>query len=56
MLGLFKKKTESEKLQEKYESVMKKAYEMSKIDRTKSDALYADADNLLKSIEALKTK
>ena len=54
MLGLFKKKSEKEKLQEKYELIMRRAFEMSKIDRTQSDELYVKAESILKSMDALK--
>ena len=40
MFGLFKKKTEVEKLQEKYQKLMKEAFEISKINRSESDAKY----------------
>ena len=54
MFGLFKKKTEVEKLQEKYQKLMKEAFEISKINRSESDAKYAEADEVQKQIEALK--
>ncbi|MEM8999580.1 MAG: Lacal_2735 family protein [Bacteroidota bacterium] len=51
MFNLFKKKTELEKLQEKYQKLMKEAYELSKINRTESDHKYAEADQIQKQIE-----
>ena len=54
MFGLFKKKSEADKLQEKYKSLMKEAFELSKINRTKSDEKTAEAEEILKKIEALK--
>ena len=53
MFGLFKKKTEVEKLQEKYEKLMKEAFDLSKINRSESDSKYAEADKIQKQIEAL---
>ena len=55
MFGLFKKKTELEKLRVQYESLMKEAYDLSKIDRTASDAKYAEADQVMNKIESLTT-
>ncbi len=53
MFGWFKKKTEKEKLQERYEKLLKEAYKTSHIDRRKSDELYAQADELAKQIEGM---
>ena len=53
MFGLFKKKTELEKLQEKYQKLMKEAFELSKINRSEGDSKYAEADEIQKRIEAL---
>lgn len=54
MFGLFKKKSESEKLQEQYKKVMEEAYKLQSINRSDSDAKYLEADNILKKIDALK--
>lgn len=54
MFGLFKKKTEEEKLQEKYKKLMEEAYKLQTINRSDSDQKYLEADNVLKQIEALK--
>jgi hypothetical protein len=56
MFGLFKKKTEVEKLQEKYKKLMEDAYKLQSINRSDSDQKYLEADNLLKKIEALQVK
>lgn len=56
MFGLFKKKTEIEKLQEKYEKLMKEAFNLSKVDRAKSDLKTAEANEILDQIDALKSK
>ncbi len=53
MFGLFKKKTPLEKLQEKYEKANAEAYRLSKIDRKASDAKQAEAEEILKQIDAL---
>jgi len=53
MFGLFKKKTKVELLEEKYEKLQKEAYNLSKSNRTLSDQKYAEADAVLKEIEAL---
>lgn len=53
MFGLFKKKTEVEKLQENYQKLMKEAFDLSKINRSESDSKYAEADEVQKKIEAL---
>ncbi len=53
MFGLFKKKTEVEKLQEKYKKLMKEAFDLSKINRSEGDSKYAEADKIQKQIEEL---
>ncbi|QLG46743.1 Lacal_2735 family protein [Costertonia aggregata] len=53
MFGLFKKKTEKEKLQEKYQKLMKEAFDLSKSNRSASDSKYAEADAVQKQIDAL---
>ena len=53
MFGLFKKKTPLEKLQEKYNKLTEEAYKLSKIDRKASDAKQAEAEEVLKQIDAL---
>ena len=53
MFGLFKKKTEREKLNKKYNELMKEAFELSKINRTASDNKYAQADALQKKMDSL---
>ncbi|GGD94737.1 Lacal_2735 family protein [Maribacter cobaltidurans] len=51
MFGLFKKKTEKEKLT--YQKLMKEAFELSKSNRRASDEKYAEADELQKRMDAL---
>ena len=53
MFGLFKKKSEVEKLQEKYQKLMKEAFDLSKSNRSASDTKYAEADEVQKKIETL---
>lgn len=50
---LFKKKTKVEKLQDKYDLLMKEGYRLSKINRTESDKKYFEANELLLEIELL---
>jgi len=52
-MGWFSKKSEKEKLQEKYEKMIGEAYKLSRTDRKASDLKTAEADSLLKEIEKL---
>ncbi|WP_034040403.1 Lacal_2735 family protein [Wocania ichthyoenteri] len=54
MFGLFKKKTEVEKLQEKYEKLMKEWHTLSSINRSESDKKYEEAEVIAKQIENFK--
>jgi len=54
MFGLFKKASPIEKLQKEYSKIMQEAYNLSKTDRTASDAKTAEANAILEKIEALK--
>lgn len=56
MFGLFKKKSEIEKLQEKYTKLMEEAYKLQSISRSDSDQKYLEANNVLKKIETLQAK
>jgi len=53
MFGLFKKKSETEVLQKKYEKLMKEWHQLSTINRSESDKKYAEAELVLSQIEAL---
>ncbi len=53
MFGLFKKKSEIEKMQERYDKLMQEAFNLSRTDRKASDLKYAEADQLMKKIESL---
>jgi|TARA_B110000046_G_C12663565_1_gene261631 hypothetical protein len=54
MFGLFKKKTEVEKLNDQYKKLMKQSYLKSTINRTESDALLAEANKILNQMELIK--
>jgi hypothetical protein len=56
MFGLFKKKSEVDQLNEKYQKLMKEAFDLSKIDRTASDQKYAEANDIMNQIEVLSKK
>jgi hypothetical protein len=53
MFGLFKKKSEVEKLEEKYEKLLKEAHTLSTINRKESDLKQAEAAEVLKKIEEI---
>lgn len=53
MFGLFKKKSPLEKLEDKYEKLQQEAFQLSKTDRRLSDQKYAEAEEVLKEMEAL---
>lgn len=53
MFGLFKKKTEKEKLTAKYKKLMAEAHQLSQRDRKAGDAKLAEANAILEKIEVL---
>ena len=53
MFGLFKKKTELEKLQDQYVKLLDESYKLSHSDRKASDLKALEADQLLNKITAL---
>ncbi len=53
MFGIFKKKTEKEKLQEKYQQLQKESYELSGTNRKLSDQKAYEADEVMKQLEKL---
>lgn len=53
MFGLFKKKSEKEKLEKLYRKLLEEAYQLSGVDRKASSEKTAEADAILKRIEAL---
>lgn len=56
MFKLFKRKTEEEKLQIKYKNLIEESYKFSTINRTKSDRLAYEANEILIQIEILTQK
>ncbi|WP_317040714.1 Lacal_2735 family protein [Roseivirga misakiensis] len=52
-MGWFSRKSEKEKLQEKYKKLVDEAYKLSHTDRKASDLKTAEADALIKKIEAM---
>lgn len=54
MFGLFKKKSDIEKLQEQYQKLTKEAHQLSSVDRKKGDAKLAEAEEVAKKIDALR--
>lgn len=53
MFNLFKRKSEKEKLMEKYAQLMEESYQLSKTNRTASDAKVNEAMEILAKIETL---
>jgi hypothetical protein len=53
MFGLFKKKTEKEKLQELYKNMLSEAHKLSHSNRTAADKLLAEAEEIAKKIDKL---
>ena len=53
MFGLFKKKSKREVLYAAYKKLQREAYELSTTNRAQSDLKYAEADQIMKEIEAL---
>jgi hypothetical protein len=56
MFGIFKKKSEIEVLQQKYEKLMAEAHRLSTVNRAESDKKVGEADLIAKQIEALTDK
>jgi prefoldin subunit 5 len=56
MFNLFRKKSEIERLSDQYKLLLKEAYELSSWNRKLSDAKAAEAEEVLKKIEQLKSK
>ncbi len=53
MFGLFKRKTERERLQEKYAQLMEEAHNLSSVNRKLSDDKVYEAESIMKRIENL---
>lgn len=56
MFGLFKKSTETEKLQKQYEKLMKEWHALSTTNRSESDKKYAEAQKIQDQIDTLQHK
>lgn len=54
MIKLFKRKSEVDKLYDKYERLKKEAFQLSTSNRSASDAKHHEAEETLKKIDALK--
>ena len=54
MFGLFKKKSEKEKLQAKYKKLMAESHKLSQTNRKAGDEKMAEANEVLEKIESLK--
>jgi DnaJ-domain-containing protein 1 len=54
MFGLFKKKSEKEKLEEAYKKLLSEAHQLSHTNRKASDEKLAEAEEIIKQIELLK--
>ncbi len=50
MLGIFKKKTARQKLEEKYQKLAAEAYKLSHTDRKQSDLKQAEAEKVMLEI------
>lgn len=53
MFGFFKKQSEKERLQVQYRKLLEKAHALSHSNRKASDALQAEAEEIMKRIESL---
>jgi len=53
MFGLFKKKSEKDKLQAQYEKLLKEAYTLSTTNRKMSDQKTFEANEIMKEIEKI---
>ena len=56
MFGLFKKKSEVEKLEISYQKLLKEAYTLSTTNRKLSDSKTAEANEILRQIELLEAE
>jgi len=53
MFGFLRRKTEQEKLQDRYKKLMSEWHSLSSTDRSASDAKYAEAEEVLKQLDNL---
>jgi hypothetical protein len=54
MFGLFKKKSEKDKLYEQYQKLAKEAHSLSSTNRKLSDQKVYEAEDIMKKLEKLK--
>lgn len=54
MFGLFKKKSEVEKLELKYKKLLEEAHQLSTTNRSKSDEKMYEVNEVLKQIDQIK--
>jgi len=54
MFGLFKKKSEVEKLEVKYKKLLEEVHQLSTTNRSKSDEKMYEANEVLKQIDQIK--
>ena len=54
MFGLFKKKSEVEKLEVKYKKLLEEAHQLSTTNRSKSDEKMYEANEVFKQIDQIK--
>lgn len=53
MFGLFKRKSEKEKLEEKYSKLLEESFKLSSVNRKLADAKTAEAEEVAKRTEEL---
>tara|TARA_Y100000385_G_scaffold265467_1_gene299768 strand:+ start:463 stop:642 length:180 start_codon:yes stop_codon:yes gene_type:complete len=56
MFGIFKKKSEKEKLIILYKKKQEQAYKLSRVNRAKSDQMVKEASEILKKIDIIDKK
>lgn len=53
MYGILKKKSPLQKLQQRYQKLLKEAHKLSQVNRSQGDAKYAEAEEVLNQIKQL---
>lgn len=56
MFSIFKPKSEEQKLQKKYDSLMNEWHKLLNVNRKESDKKFAEAQDVLSQIESLNSK
>ncbi len=56
MFGLFKSKSELDKLNDQYKKLLAEYHKLSTVDRKKADEKMAEAENIAKKMDALNNK